>query len=85
MLPYCLKCRKKSKSKNPEVVKTKNGRIMPLSKCSLCNSKNSKFPKEQEARGLLIGLGIRTLLRQITLLGTFFKKKYKMNEIIDFY
>ena len=71
MLSYCLKCRKKLKSKNPEFVKIKNGRIMPLSKCLLCNSKNSKFLKEQEARGLLIGLGIRTLLRQITLLGTF--------------
>ena len=35
MLSYCLKCRKNTESKNPEVVKTKNGRIMLLSKCIL--------------------------------------------------
>ena len=31
MLSYCLKCRKNAKTKNPKVVKTKNGRIMHLS------------------------------------------------------
>ena len=30
MLSYCLKCRKNIESKNPEVVKTKNRRIMVL-------------------------------------------------------
>ena len=29
---------------------------MLLSKCSVCNSKKSKFIKEQEARGLLSNL-----------------------------
>ena len=29
----------------------KNGRIMLLSKCAVCNSKKSKLCKEQEARG----------------------------------
>ena len=38
--------------KNPQIVKTKNGRIMLLSKCSVCDSNKSKFIKEQEARGL---------------------------------
>ena len=33
MLSYCWKCRKNIGSKNPEVVKTKNGRITLLSKC----------------------------------------------------
>ena len=56
MLSYCLKCRKNTESKSPKVVKTKIGRIMPLSKCSVCNSKKSKFLKEQEARGLLSNL-----------------------------
>ena len=28
MLPYSLKCRKNTESKNPEVVRTKNERIM---------------------------------------------------------
>ena len=64
-----MKCRKNTKSKNPEVLKTKNGRIMFLSKCAVCNSKKSKFMKEQEARGLLSSLGIKTPLYQISLLG----------------
>ena len=53
MLSYYLKCRENIKSKDPEVVKTKNGRIMILSKCAVCNSKTQKFLKVQEARGLL--------------------------------
>ena len=65
MLSYCLKCRKNTQNKNPEVVKAKNGKIMILSKCSVCNSKKLKFLEEQEARGLLSSLGIRTLLSQI--------------------
>ena len=36
MLSYCSKCRK---NKNPKVARTKNGRIMPLSKCAVCDSK----------------------------------------------
>ena len=32
MLLYCLKCRKNTESKNPKVARTKNGRIMLLSK-----------------------------------------------------
>ena len=32
MLLYCLKCRKDTKSKSLKVVKSINGRIMPLSK-----------------------------------------------------
>ena len=62
MLSYCLKCRKNTQNKNPEVVRTKNRRIMLVSKCSVCNSKKSKFIKEQEARGLLSSLGVRTPL-----------------------
>ena len=45
MLPYYLKCKKNTESKNPKVVRTKNGRIMLLSKCSVCNSKKSKYVK----------------------------------------
>ena len=41
------KTKKNTKSKNPKVVKTRNGRIMLLSKCAVCNSKKSKFFKEQ--------------------------------------
>ena len=46
MLSYCLKCGKNTESKNLNVVKTKNGRAIPLSKCSVCNNKKSKFLKE---------------------------------------
>ena len=45
---------------------------MMLSKCSVCNNKKSKFIKEQEARGLLSNLGIRTLLSKIPLLNVLF-------------
>ena len=53
MLSYCLKCRKETGSKNSKVVRTKNERIMLLSKCLLCDSKKSEFIKEQETKGLL--------------------------------
>ena len=74
MLCYCLKCKKNTQSKNSEVVKTKNGRIMLLSKCSVCNSKKSKFLKEQEARELLSNLlGVKVLiLRDIPAVNTIF-------------
>ena len=39
MLPYCSKCRKNTESKNPKSARTKNGRIMLLSKCKVYNSK----------------------------------------------
>ena len=38
MLSYCLKWRKNTERKNPKVVRTKNGRIMLLSECAVCNS-----------------------------------------------
>ena len=64
MLVYLLKCRKNTKSKNPIVAKTKNERIMLLSKCTVCDSKRSKFIKQQEASGLLSSLGIKTPLKK---------------------
>ena len=48
MLSYCLKCRKNMQSKNAEVVKAKNGRIMLLSECSVCNIKNRNFLKNKK-------------------------------------
>ena len=67
MLSYCLKCRKNTESKNPKIAKI--GRIMLLSKCAICDSKKSKFIKQQEASGLLSSLGIKTLLSKIPLVG----------------
>ena len=69
MLPYCLNCGKNTESKNPRVGRTKNKRIMLLSKCAVCDSKISKVIKEQEASGLLSSLGIRTPLSKIPLVG----------------
>ena len=69
MLYYCLKSRKNTENKNTKVVRTKNGRIILLSKRLLCNSRKSKFVKEQEAKGLLSSVGIKTPFSQSLLLG----------------
>ena len=70
MLCYCLKCWKNTESKNPKFVRTKNKRIMLLSKCEVCGSKKSKVIKEEEAIRLLSGLGIKVPLNKIPLLGS---------------
>ena len=74
MLPYCSKCRENTESKNPKVVRTKNGRIMLSSKCSVCNNKKSKFLKGQKARGLLSNLlGLKvSILSDIPLVNALF-------------
>ena len=69
MLSYCLRCGEDTESKNPNFVKTKNGRIMLLSKCKLCDSEKSKFIKEQEPSPLLTSLGIKKTLSKISLAG----------------
>ena len=58
MLSCCLKCWKNTKSKNSEVTRTKNRRIILLSKCAVCDSKKLKFNNDQEGSGLLNSLGI---------------------------
>ena len=68
MLSYCLKCKKNTESINPKVSKTANGKTMILSKCAICSSKKSNFVKEQQAKGLLSNLGLRTPLNKIQLL-----------------
>ena len=42
---------------------------MILSKCAICCCKKSRFTKNQEAKGLLSNLGIRTPLSKLSLLG----------------
>ena len=68
MLSYSLKCRTNTESKNPKVVRAKSGRIMLLSKCSLCNNKKSKFLKDQKASGLLGNFGTKIPSIEIPLL-----------------
>ena len=70
VLYYYLRCRKNTGSTNPKVAKIMNGRIMLLTKCAVCDSKKSKFIKEQEASGLLRSLKIKTPLNKISLVGT---------------
>ena len=63
------KCRSNKESNNPKVLMAKNGRMMLLRKCVVCESKKSKFIKDQEPNGLLTSLGIKAPLNQIPLLG----------------
>ena len=42
---------------------------MILSNCAICGSKKSRFIKNQEAKGLLSNLGLKTPLRKIPVLG----------------
>ena len=69
MLSYCFKCRRNTQSINPKVSKTTNGKAIILSTYAICGSKKSKFIKEQEAKGLLSNLGLRTPLNKIPILG----------------
>ena len=76
MLLYCLKCRENTGGKNPKFVKSKKERIMFLSNCALCDSKRSRFIKEQEGSGLWISLVINTLLSTIALVGSLLLQEY---------
>ena len=72
MKSHCLKCRKNTKNINPRVSKTSNGRAMVLSNCAICGSKKSRFIKNQESKGLLSNLGLRTPLSKVSILGVIF-------------
>ena len=69
MESYCLKCRKNTENIDPQVSSTGNGTTMILSKCAICNTKKSRFIKNEEAKGLLSKLGIKTPLSKIPILG----------------
>ena len=69
MLTYCVRCRKKTENGNSKISKTKKNRLIIQSKCGVCGIKKFIFVKEQEAKGLLNNLGIKTPLNKIQLLG----------------
>ena len=69
MESYCLKCKKHTKNINPQVSSTSNGKLMILSKCAICNSKKSRFMKNQKAKRSLSKLGIKTLFNNLPILG----------------
>ena len=72
MNTYCVKCKKDTENIDPKMFRTKNNRLIMQSKCSICGIKKSRFVKEQEAKGLLSNLGIRTPLSKIPLLKVLF-------------
>ena len=72
MKTFCLKCKKDNENIDTKIVRTKINRILMQSKCSNCKNKKSKFVKEQEAKGLLRNLAIKTPLSKIPLLNVLF-------------
>ena len=69
---YCLGCRKYTENINPKIVRNRQNRLMIQSNCAVCNSKNSRFIKEQKALGILSNLGIKTPLSKVSLLNVLF-------------
>ena len=65
---YCLACRKYTKNNKPKVVRNRQNRLMMQSNCAICNSKKSRFIKEQQVMGILNNLGIKTPLSKVPLL-----------------
>ena len=68
MKSHCLKCRKDTENMYPKVSNTSNGKAMILSKCAICGSKKFRFIKNQEAKGLLSNLALRTPLSKVPIL-----------------
>ena len=57
---YCVKCKKDTDNIDPKIFRTKSNRLLMQSKSIFFKNKNSRFVKEQEAKGLLSNLGINT-------------------------
>ena len=69
---YCLSYRKYTKNTNPRIVKSKNETSMIQSNCTICGSKKYRFIKEQQVKGLLSNLGIKSPLSKVPLLNILF-------------
>ena len=72
MKTYCLKCKKDTENLDFKIFETKNNRLIMQSKSTDCGIRNSRFLKEQEAKGLLSNLGVKTPLNKIPLLNLLF-------------
>ena len=72
MKTYCVKYRQDTQNIDPEMVRTKNNRLIMQLKCPVCGIKKSRFVKDQEAKGLLSNLGIKIPLSKIPLLNVLF-------------
>ena len=58
MKSYCLKCKRNTENINLRISKTSNSRTKLSSKFTICDSKKSRFIKNQEAKGLSSNLGV---------------------------
>ena len=72
MKTYCLKCKTNTEDIDPNIVRTQNSRLVMQSKCTDCKNKKSRFVKEQDAKGLLSNLVIKTPFNKIPLLNVLF-------------
>ena len=63
---------KKIQNLNPKISKTKSDRLFVQSKCTECGITKSRFVKEQEVKGFLSNLGIKTPLSKIPLFNVLF-------------
>ena len=68
----CLKCKTNTDNIDPKMFKNKYDRLLMQSKCSICGTKNSRFVKKQDTKGLLSNLGIKIPLSKIPLLNVLF-------------
>ena len=64
-----MRCKKYTKNINPRVSGAGNDKAVILSKCATCGSKKSRFIKNQDAKGLLGSLGLKTPLSKAPILG----------------
>ena len=69
---YCSVCKDYTKSINPKTVRNRQNRYIIQSNCATCESKKSRFIKEQKALGILSNLAIKPPLCQVPLLNILF-------------
>ena len=72
MNAHCVKCERDTENIDLKMFRTKNSRLVMLSKCSVCGIKKSRFIKNQEAKYILNNLGIKTPRSKIPLLNILF-------------
>ena len=72
MKTYCVKYKKDTEDIDLKMLRTKNGRLLMQSKWTVCGMKKSRFVKEQEVKGLLSNLGIKTPSIKFPLLNVLF-------------
>ena len=72
MKTYCMKCKRDTENLNSKMFRTKSNRLIMQSNCPVCRIKKSRFVKEQETKGLLSNLEIRTQLIKIPFLNVLF-------------